>query len=329
MNVDMYSATHGRGGQHTLLDTHDLDEAREQVGAAYCAHRLDVLRQGKPFHAVQREATCGSIAVHRLEYGATMLVDPVPLGSWILASSPLRGRLLVRSGRHERTVEVGESVVLDPFRKFTLCFDNDCELRTIRFDRHLVERVLGDIDERGAYRRAEFGIDPPGSARAATLWSALSTFLEQHAIAGDTDRYPLLSAELERAAVAAMAETHPLQTGDDDTAPPGQVIPAALRRVIAYIEAEPERPFCTGDLAITGGMSARALQEVFKRHFNTTPLGYVRQVRLRCAHEELAHAQAGTTVTDVAYRWGFGNLGRFARRYAQEYGCLPSETLRR
>jgi AraC-like DNA-binding protein len=34
-------------------------------------------------------------------------------------------------------------------------------------------------------------------------------------------------------------------------------------------------------------------------------------------------------VTDVAYRWGFSNLGDFAAAYARRFSELPSTTLRR
>jgi AraC-like DNA-binding protein len=33
-------------------------------------------------------------------------------------------------------------------------------------------------------------------------------------------------------------------------------------------------------------------------------------------------------VADVAFRWGFGHLGRFAEKYRERYGELPSETLK-
>jgi AraC-like DNA-binding protein len=213
---------------------------------------------------VQREASVGTIAVHSLEYGATMLVDPVRLDSWLLVSSPVRGRLQVRSGREERNLGVGETVVLDPFRKFSLCFAEDCRLRTIRFDWRLVERVLGEFTEAADTPRAEFGLGGPKTSAAV-------------------------------------------------------------------IESEPDRIFHTADLAATAGLSARALQEAFRRHLGTTPLGYVREVRLRRAHEDLirAGADSGATVAEVAYRWGFGNLGRFARVYADRYGRHPCETLRR
>jgi AraC family ethanolamine operon transcriptional activator len=35
------------------------------------------------------------------------------------------------------------------------------------------------------------------------------------------------------------------------------------------------------------------------------------------------------TVTEVAFRWGFWHLSRFAREYRSMFGESPSETLRR
>ena len=38
---------------------------------------------------------------------------------------------------------------------------------------------------------------------------------------------------------------------------------------------------------------------------------------------------AGTTVTDVALRYGFANPGRFAGQYRRAFGVSPAETLRK
>jgi transcriptional regulator GlxA family with amidase domain len=35
----------------------------------------------------------------------------------------------------------------------------------------------------------------------------------------------------------------------------------------------------------------------------------------------------GTSVTEVATRWGFSHLGRFSQIYKEKYGQSPSKTL--
>jgi AraC-like DNA-binding protein len=57
---------------------------------------------------------------------------------------------------------------------------------------------------------------------------------------------------------------------------------------------------------------------------------YLKSVRLARAHADLRQAsvEEGVTVAAIAYRWGFGNLGRFSAEYRREFGRSPSEVLR-
>jgi AraC-like DNA-binding protein len=81
---------------------------------------------------------------------------------------------------------------------------------------------------------------------------------------------------------------------------------------------------------MAAGVTARALQYAFRRHYGTTPTGYLRQVRLDRAHQELRTADpaAGLTVQAVARRWGWSDSSKFTAAYQQQYGQLPSRTLR-
>ena len=106
--------------------------------------------------------------------------------------------------------------------------------------------------------------------------------------------------------------------------------PGALRRAMAFIEANPDTGISVADMAAAAHVSPRALQLAFRRHLDTTPTAYLRRVRLDRAHQDLTQASAddGTTVTAVAYRWGFPSASRFAEQYRMAYGVPPSDTLR-
>ncbi len=318
-------------GQRIILDTRDVDEARTRVANAYCGHTLTPSSSGHGFHAIHREALLGATAVHHLEYGEKPVeVDPVPLENWLLVSTPERGRLVVRSGKEERALAAGDTVVLDPYRKFHLRFGARCRLLTLRLDRTLVEQILGEMS--GAdHLPAEFGLGPPSSSKAARTWRSVSNLISSEAMTpGIAADHPLVRVQLERTLVAALAETHPLRARPR-RASGSWCAPAAVRRAVAVIEDQPDRLLTLTDLAAAAKLSPRALQQAFRRHFDTTPMTYLREVRLRRAHEDLVAASPGdgTRVSDVAYRWGFGNLGRFARAYADRFDLLPSETLRR
>ena len=68
----------------------------------------------------------------------------------------------------------------------------------------------------------------------------------------------------------------------------------------------------------------------FEKRLGVSPVRYLLHWRLDRARGELLDAAPGTgTVTDIALRWGFGNLGDFAARYRSRFGELPRATLQR
>ncbi|MEV0053190.1 helix-turn-helix transcriptional regulator [Saccharopolyspora shandongensis] len=102
--------------------------------------------------------------------------------------------------------------------------------------------------------------------------------------------------------------------------------PRTVRRVVDLIQAHPDRQYTLGELARVAGVSARRLQESFHEHVGVPPITYLRDTRLERIHAEL---RAGAdSVSDVAHRWGFTHLGRFASSYRKRFGVHPSQTLR-
>jgi transcriptional regulator GlxA family with amidase domain len=98
---------------------------------------------------------------------------------------------------------------------------------------------------------------------------------------------------------------------------------------VELLRGRPEHPWTAAELASAVSLSVRSLQEGFRRALDTTPMTYLRRVRLERVHEELVAASPGMLgVTEVAMRWGFVHLGRFATSYREAYGELPSETAR-
>ncbi|RZU48621.1 helix-turn-helix protein [Krasilnikovia cinnamomea] len=106
---------------------------------------------------------------------------------------------------------------------------------------------------------------------------------------------------------------------------------AALSRAVGFLEANADLDISVVDVARAARVTVRAVQRAFRRHLGTTPMAYLRRVRLARAHDQLRAAEPGdgTTVADVAFRWGFGHVGRFTGAYRQIYGEQPGQTLRR
>lgn len=100
----------------------------------------------------------------------------------------------------------------------------------------------------------------------------------------------------------------------------------SVKRAEDYMMAHANEPITLEILAQQAGCSGRALQNAFKTFRNKSPIAVLREIRLDSARLELL--TANDTITGVAFKWGFSNLGRFAQLYRERFGELPSETLR-
>jgi transcriptional regulator GlxA family with amidase domain len=77
-------------------------------------------------------------------------------------------------------------------------------------------------------------------------------------------------------------------------------------------------------------VSQSTLLRAFHTIYDTTPLLHLRALRLDQARQALLSSRARhETVTKIATRYGFGELGRFAADYRERFGESPSETLQR
>ncbi|EWM18084.1 AraC-family transcriptional regulator [Kutzneria sp. 744] len=136
---------------------------------------------------------------------------------------------------------------------------------------------------------------------------------------------PLVAAPLADSLVNGflMAATNAL------AAPVAAARPAAVRAAVDVIESDPSAPLTLSTLAAHCGVGPRSLQKAFQQHLGMSPMEYVRDVRLRRAHEELRAADPfADSVAAVARRWGFTHLGRFAAAHEAKFGQKPLRTLR-
>lgn len=109
----------------------------------------------------------------------------------------------------------------------------------------------------------------------------------------------------------------------------GRRMPTILRNAVAFIEENADADIGLEDIAAAVNVSPRSVQYAFRGNLGTTPLEYLRRVRLDRAHRDLKAADpARDTVTAIAGRWGFSHAGRFSLAYKATFGTAPSDTLR-
>ena len=101
-----------------------------------------------------------------------------------------------------------------------------------------------------------------------------------------------------------------------------------MRRFDSVIEEHFDEPLYIPELCREVGASVRTLNTCCQEHLGMGPKHYLLLRRMHMVRRALRQsALPDTTVTEVATRYGFWQLGRFAVEYKTLFGESPSDTL--
>ena len=100
-------------------------------------------------------------------------------------------------------------------------------------------------------------------------------------------------------------------------------------RAREYALSHLDEPLSILELCNNIGASRRKLQYCFQETLGINPLTYLRLLRLNAVRRELCDGVKERRVQEVAARWGFWHLSRFATDYRALFGEKPSQTLYR
>ena len=92
-----------------------------------------------------------------------------------------------------------------------------------------------------------------------------------------------------------------------------------------YIRSRLCAPLALADLAGAAGVSVRALNALCHQQYGVAPMDLLRNIRLDAVRERLL-THPGANITDTAFEFGFGHLGRFSAYYRERFGELPKQT---
>jgi AraC-like DNA-binding protein len=146
--------------------------------------------------------------------------------------------------------------------------------------------VLGELAQAAAEGRSDVGLDEVGQVFARRFVEVVS---------GQTRKPVAVSTRNRRRAVEA-----------------------AL-----WIDAHSHRPIALEDAAAEAGISPFHFLRLFSAVLGVTPHQYL--VRSRLRHAARLLADAGPSITDIAYDVGFGDLSNFVRTFHRAAGVSPQK----
>jgi AraC-like DNA-binding protein len=184
---------------------------------------------------------------------------------------------------------------------------------------------------------ADVDLTPPKDPQVHTPSpSAMAKLQRLHAAAGELAEHapeiltnPDAAHGLERALIEALVGCFTARPRSQNSLAQGQHA-IVMRRFRRVVEENPEQPLYIPEICKAIRVSSRSLQACCHEHLGMGPKRYLVLRRMSLARRALREAASdATSVTDIATRFGFWQLGRFAVEYQSLFGESPSATLRR
>jgi AraC-like DNA-binding protein len=316
----------------SVLRSTDFDEAHEILTEVLTPHEIEPVDGTRSLDARASLAPLASSSLLFLGYGARVRVTPDLGEDRYLVVLPIMGGALVAAGDHRVVLQTGlRGAILSPGRAPTITPDVQCAALVWKFGRPAIDRFLRLF--LGREPRCPLTFDPELDLRegAMAFWSrTLRAGAEEIDREGRALRPGPESRAFEEMLVAGLVCGQPNSYQDAFAREAGSVAPRAVRRVEEFVAGQVHADCISLQmLAAVAGVSGRTLDKSFRQFRNTTPMTYVRELRMERVRADLLEAAPDATVTEILTRWGVTQFGRFAGAYRRRYGETPRDTLRR
>lgn len=306
-----------------LLDTEDIGAAEATLSSIFSKMRIQTPRRAGATPMRLERSFIGSVGVDTADYGCDFGYEMDPPGQILVChviSGGVEQRALHSRGTRSRPGEVTAFVPREA---------PQFEGRVLRGRYHQLiidPRSLTGIT--GAEDAVHLTGAVPVSAAANQQLANLVDYVRGCAANPQLTENPLLARMLEQHVAAVLLTTLPNDSLLEPTSHDRRdSTPVLLRRAIAFIDDNAHTDISLADIAAAIYVTPRALQYMFRRYRDCTPMEYLRRVRLHHAHLDLLAADETTMVGEVARRWGFAHAGRFAAYHREHYGCSPQALL--
>lgn len=325
-------------GPHRLLEDHpvftsrDIDEARQLVGRLFCAHGLEQTRSAEQLDCHMHQVGLGALSLNYLCYGAEVEITPGCLRDFYLIQIPIAGEAVIRYGSQETRSNPSEAVVLSPHQPVAMRWHGDCAQVMLYIPRTLLEQRMAETLG-GTCGPLDFQLGLAQNEGPTAGWCHTVVDLARNIDHYGTSwlRHGAAAASLQDFLLHGLISQQPHNQGERLRAALAPALPRHVQRAQEFIRAHAEQALTVADIARAACVSVRALEEGFRRHLDTTPNAWLREVRLVQVREHLRTAADGgacVSLHDIAHRYGFFHLGRFAAYYKARFGEAPSATLR-
>ncbi len=316
--------------EHNAFSSHDFDHTKEVMAGFYPELSLEPYATDTPFHA-----NINQLSLNHIHCAFTHVKNGIQFNSHTpLQSLTLEFQMSGYSyfdihGQQSRCSNK-QPLIIAPGDEGRCVSTPNSRILDVIIDEALIKQTLQSWLGHFAVPDLVFELKPDISQ--PTVSTALWNIFHQVTQLDDSPfvlQSPAAIASLEMTIVTSLLLTLPNSAQIVMTKPQPMTDLARVKRVEDYIYAHSHQPITIQTLAEIACCSVSSLFRTFNRYRDYTPLQLINKVRLRNAHHQLMQARAKVSVSEVAASCGFNHLGRFSLHYKQEFGELPSQTLKK
>ena len=317
-------------GSRRVASAPGIEEARHALSRAFLPVDFPSARASSTIGLTLNAVVVGRTTCGFMRFGDAVRIDTAEAENYHI-DIPMTGRATMQAALATPVHATSQTAaVFMPGRPVRLdCGDRFSQL-SLMLPRDVARLELEDLLGEPAERPLEFTADlNMRGAGGQTILHALRLIDRAAAEKDGALTHPLAAQRLEQMLLHSLLFGQPHNYTAALTGPAPEAGTRPVAKAAEFLRADPGHPWTVAEVAAKVSLSVRSLQEAFRRSLDTTPMAYLRSIRLEKVHHELATADPGTvTVTEVATRWGFLHLGRFASAYTRAFGEYPSATLR-
>lgn len=313
---------------HELFHSDNIDFVRSEVAKVYCDHKLTMVGRQNQLDARHHHAKIADISLNFMHYGTEVNITPGELDKFFLIQLPLQGFAEINCGNKTAVSTSNAASIPAPDKHLAMRWSEDCEQLMVQISRNSMEQRLSSLISQPINKPLEFDLLMSGDDQKIKAWWRLIDYMLTEFECAQPITAGGGSNHMEQLIMTNLLYAQPHNYTDALLSKSHAIAPVHVKKAEEYIRANIAQPISIDDLVTVTGVSPRSLHEGFRKFRGQSPLNFLRSLRLENARKELLNAD-GESVTAIATKWGFTQLGRFSVTYKEVYGESPSETIRR
>ena len=267
------------------------------------------------------------MAIGCIQYGANVAINIAQLKSYSI-SLPLSGKQHLNIHGDYYHSDQDHGLIVSNCELQDLFIDRDCKKLQVVIPEHSLQLVLAELLERPITESIVF--NPMMNLRSDPIvgawWSNIKNFMLIKAQYTDFYGLEMFSGDYENFLIKTLLLSQENNFSEELKGLHNKK-PNYIQKVQKFLMQHAHENITLEMILTVAGVSKTKLYRQFQECYGMTPIAFLKKYRLQQIYNILSEPKhTDTSISQLAYHWGFTHLSRFAQDYYHEFGEKPSDT---